>query len=124
MGRGLREQNPLSAAYLPLESDVRGASPRRHYRARLPETLNRRDSTRLPNTMKSWRENPDGEENQRATKQIEREVGGLKLAAVLELGHAKSNDAHCLACGFKMLGGADVGLCPKCGSDRWYKTRL
>jgi len=45
-------------------------------------------------------------------------------AAVLELGHAKANDAHCLACDFKMLGGADLGLCPKCGSDRWYRTRL
>ena len=45
-------------------------------------------------------------------------------ASILELGHAKSNDAHCLTCGFKMLGGANVGLCPKCGSDRWYKTRL
>ena len=74
--------------------------------------------------MKAYRENPDGEENQRATKDCDRYVGGLKLAAVLELGHAKSSDAHCLACGFKMLGGADVGLCPKCGSDRWYKTRL
>lgn len=45
-------------------------------------------------------------------------------ASILELGHAKSNDAHCLACGFRMIGGANVGLCPKCGSDRWYKTRL
>ena len=47
-----------------------------------------------------------------------------KSATVLELGHAKSNDAHCLACGFQLIGGADVGLCPKCGSDRWYRTRL
>lgn len=45
-------------------------------------------------------------------------------ASVLELGHAKSNDAHCLACGFEMVGGRYVGLCPKCGSDRWYLTRL
>ena len=45
-------------------------------------------------------------------------------ASVVEIGHAKSNDAHCLACGFRMLGGANVGLCPKCGSGRWYKTRL
>ena len=45
-------------------------------------------------------------------------------ATVLELGHAKSNDAHCLACGFEMVGGRYVGLCPKCGSDRWYRTRL
>ena len=45
-------------------------------------------------------------------------------AATLELGHAKRNDAHCLACGFKMVGGANVGLCPKCGSNRWYKTTL
>jgi predicted RNA-binding Zn-ribbon protein involved in translation (DUF1610 family) len=45
-------------------------------------------------------------------------------ASVLELGHAKSNDAHCLACGFQMVGGRHVGLCPKCGSDRWYRTTL
>ena len=119
--------------------------------------------------MKSYRENPEGEENQRATLKIEREVGGLKLEAswrnlamrladeateVLDNAHwevkhgsgdlltsiksvrekyrnetqlpptAKETDAHCLACGFKMNGGANVGLCPKCGSDRWYKTRL
>jgi hypothetical protein len=47
-----------------------------------------------------------------------------KSASVLELGHAKSEDAHCLACGFEMVGGRHVGLCPKCGSDRWYRTRL
>lgn len=47
-----------------------------------------------------------------------------KSATVLELGHAKATDAHCLACGFQMIGGADVGVCPKCGSDRWYRTRL
>jgi hypothetical protein len=45
-------------------------------------------------------------------------------ASVLVIGHAKSKDAHCVACGLKMRGGANVGLCPKCGSDRWYKTRL
>lgn len=45
-------------------------------------------------------------------------------AAVLELGYAKSKDAHCLSCGFQMAGGRYVGLCPKCGSDRWYRTRL
>jgi DNA-directed RNA polymerase subunit RPC12/RpoP len=55
---------------------------------------------------------------------VKRVVGALKLAATLELGHAKSEDAHCLGCGFRMLGGADVGLCPKCGSNRWYRTRL
>jgi len=31
--------------------------------------------------MKSFRENPDGEENQRATKQIEREIFALKMQA-------------------------------------------
>lgn len=48
----------------------------------------------------------------------------LGSASVLELGHAKSNDAHCLACGFQMVGGRHVGLCPKCGNGRWYRTRL
>ena len=47
-----------------------------------------------------------------------------RKTSVLELGHAKSEDAHCLACGFEMVGGRHVGLCPKCGSDRWYRTRL
>lgn len=45
-------------------------------------------------------------------------------ASVLELGHSNSKDAHCLSCGFEMVGGRYVGLCPKCGSDRWYRTRL
>ena len=31
--------------------------------------------------MRSWRENPDGEENQRATKQSEREIFALKMQA-------------------------------------------
>lgn len=35
-----------------------------------------------------------------------------------------STDAHCIACGFEMRGGSDVGRCPKCGSERWYKTRI
>jgi hypothetical protein len=30
--------------------------------------------------------------------------------------------AHCLDCGFRMVDGANVGLCPKCGSDRWHRT--
>ncbi len=57
----------------------------------------------------------------------ERSAGSLERAgsaSVLELGHAKSHDAHCLACGFQMIGGRYVGLCPKCGSDRWYRTKL
>ncbi len=33
--------------------------------------------------MKSWRENPDGAENTKATKQIEREIGALGLQARL-----------------------------------------
>lgn len=35
---------------------------------------------------------------------------------------ARAADAYCRACGFKMVGGADVGLCPKCGSPRWFKA--
>jgi hypothetical protein len=31
--------------------------------------------------MRSWRENPDGAENTKATKQNEREIGALKLQA-------------------------------------------
>lgn len=31
--------------------------------------------------MRTWRENPDGEENQRATKQTEREIFALKMQA-------------------------------------------
>jgi len=34
--------------------------------------------------MKSWRENPDGAENTKATKQNEREIGALKLQAQSE----------------------------------------
>jgi len=34
------------------------------------------------------------------------------------------NDAQCLACGFRMQGGANVGRCPRCGSGGWHKTRL
>ena len=53
-------------------------------------------------------------------------AAGIKtgLASVLELSHAKSSDAHCLACGFHLVGGRYVGLCPKCGSERWYRTTL
>jgi Zn finger protein HypA/HybF involved in hydrogenase expression len=46
------------------------------------------------------------------------------LALTLEIGFAKSRDAHCMACGFQMIGGAEVGLCPRCGSERWYKINL
>ena len=45
-------------------------------------------------------------------------------ATTLNLAHAKSKDAHCHTCDFKMAGGAKLRLCPICGSDRWYKTKL
>ncbi len=45
-------------------------------------------------------------------------------AAVLELRHAQGDDAHCRDCGCKMVGGRHVGRCPRCGSDRWYRTHL
>lgn len=53
-------------------------------------------------------------------------LGGdaLPPRPLLEPGHAKSKDARCLSCGFEMVGGRYVGLCPKCGSDRWYRARL
>ena len=35
---------------------------------------------------------------------------------------ARAADAYCRNCGFKMVGGADVGLCPKCGGPRWFKA--
>lgn len=41
--------------------------------------------------MKSWRENPESEENQRATKQSEREVFALKM-------QAKGNLDYCPVC--------------------------
>jgi DNA-directed RNA polymerase subunit RPC12/RpoP len=71
--------------------------------------------------MKSYYENSDGVKNQSAMRQMDLEVGH---AAILDLGHAKSKDAHCTQCGFKLVGGANVGLCPRCGSQRWYKTSL
>jgi anaerobic ribonucleoside-triphosphate reductase len=39
------------------------------------------------------------------------------------LDHLRAHDAHCQTCGFEMVGGRYVGLCPKCGSHRWYRTR-
>lgn len=36
--------------------------------------------------MRKWRENPESEENQRATKQSEREVFALKMQAKLRDG--------------------------------------
>jgi rubrerythrin len=45
-------------------------------------------------------------------------------ATILNLGDSRSKDAHCYACGFTMLRGATIPECPKCGSDRWYKTHI
>lgn len=42
--------------------------------------------------MKSHRENPEGEENQRATKQNEREIIALKM-------QAKQDSEYCSTCG-------------------------
>ena len=50
------------------------------------------------------------------------EVAGANPAPATSLpAPPLANDAHCLACGFEMLGGQYVGLCPKCGSHRWYR---
>jgi len=46
------------------------------------------------------------------------------LAPCLDPRFRKSRDAECLKCGFEMVGGAVVGLCPRCGSSQWYRTRL
>ena len=35
-----------------------------------------------------------------------------------------SEDAECRACGFELKGGADVGSCPRCGSDHWYRSNV
>jgi len=40
-----------------------------------------------------------------------------------DCGKLATQDAHCLACGFELVGGANVGLCPKCGSANWYLGR-
>jgi rubrerythrin len=36
----------------------------------------------------------------------------------------KRPDACCLACGFRLKGGANVELCPECGSKNWHKMQL
>ena len=46
--------------------------------------------------MRSWRENPDGEENQRATKQHEREVFALQMQASIRDSRI---DGYCPHCG-------------------------
>ena len=74
--------------------------------------------------MKSFRENPDGEPNQKAEKQTASYVGGLKLANCLDLTYKNSHDAKCMNCQFEMFGGRDVELCPSCGSDRWYRWEI
>jgi hypothetical protein len=43
----------LGSIPMPNQADVRGSTIRRNRRMGLPETLNRRDSKRLPNPMKS-----------------------------------------------------------------------
>jgi rubrerythrin len=57
----------------------------------------------------------------KVTRKIEQ---NRKSADVLELSLAHCKNGRCWSCGFGMIGGADVGLCPKCGSNRWYKTQL
>lgn len=37
--------------------------------------------------MRTWRENPDGEENQQASKQIDREIFALKMQAENDIRH-------------------------------------
>lgn len=46
--------------------------------------------------MRSWRENPEGEENQRATKQHEREVFALQMQATIRKSRI---DGYCWHCG-------------------------
>lgn len=41
--------------------------------------------------MRSWRENPEGEENHRATKQIEREIFALKMQAKHEMAKTETD---------------------------------
>lgn len=35
-----------------------------------------------------------------------------------------SPDAYCASCTFTLQGGSNVGLCPRCGSSKWYRTDL
>lgn len=44
--------------------------------------------------MKSFRENPDGEENQRATKQSEREVFALKMQSAMKRAYFTFGQNH------------------------------
>lgn len=46
--------------------------------------------------MRSWRENPECEENQRATKQHEREVFALQMQATIR---KSRKDGYCRHCG-------------------------
>ena len=57
--------------------------------------------------MKSWRENPDSEENQKATKQVEREIFALKMEKL----HYKII-GNCSKCGYKLC--ALDSYCPNC----------
>ena len=64
--------------------------------------------------MKSFRENPDGEENQKATRQHEREVFAAKM-------EAKRKDVYgCIDCGEENepveINGCPT--CPDCGSQK------
>jgi len=38
--------------------------------------------------------------------------------------YADGPDGRCADCEFLMLGGASIGLCPKCGGKNWFKTKI
>lgn len=61
-----------------------------------------------------------------SNKAIERilKIGRMTESEAYAFLKSEIPDAHCLACEFRMVGGADVGLCPKCGSDQWFRTNL
>lgn len=48
--------------------------------------------------MRSWRENPEGEENQRASKQADREIFALKMMYAATIRKSRK-DGYCDECG-------------------------
>lgn len=60
--------------------------------------------------MKSWRENPDSEENQRATRENEAYANGLRLQHIF---------SRCNVCGRELVRDDEfaIGMCAICANE-------